>query len=153
VAEQSKGLLVLKLSSYASDEVLAELTQQITPTAEALGVEPMVLPFGVDVDLKMGSEALLERICVALERLVAQGEPPQLGDANVADIAPQALNARPSSLNSRPAYSHGEDEPCSPPKDMTFPLDPHERVSLSSDRSGQIQGAVAKYYGIRSKGR
>lgn len=95
----SNGLLVLKLSSYASDEVLAELTQQITPTAEALGVEPMVLPFGVDVELKIGSEALLLRVCAALEEIAAQGRAP---DVHVADTAPQGLNARPSSLNSRP---------------------------------------------------
>ncbi|MNP62926.1 hypothetical protein D3C76_1582630 [compost metagenome] len=44
----------------------------------------------------MGSSALLERVCVALEALVAQGQPPELSEPQ---IAPQALNARPSHLN------------------------------------------------------
>lgn len=87
----SNGLLILKLSTSATNETLALLTEQITPTAEALGVEPMVLPFGVDVELQMGSSALLERVCVALEALVKQGEPPEVSEAQ---IAPQALNAR-----------------------------------------------------------
>lgn len=97
----SNGLLVLKLSTVATRETLEELTEQISPLADKLGVEPMVLPFGVDVELKMGSEALLLRVCEALEKIAAQGEAP---DVHVADIAPQGLNARPSSLNSRGVY-------------------------------------------------
>lgn len=99
MTEHSKGLLVLKLSSHATKETLQHLTEQIAPVAESLGVEPMVLPFGLDVELKMGSEALLLRVCEALEKIAAQGEAPEV---NVAEIAPQALNARTSSLNSRP---------------------------------------------------
>lgn len=107
----SNGLLVLKLSTSATNETLAMLTEQITPTAEALGVEPMVLPFGVDVELQMGSSALLERVCVALEEIAQQGRAPEVSEAQ---IAPQALNARqpseheivqalsrPSGLNTR----------------------------------------------------
>src|SRR5688572_6688319 len=95
----SNGLLVLKLSTnVVSDQKLDELTELIRPTADALGVEPMVLPAGVDVELQMGSSALLERVCVALEALVKQGEPPEVSEAQ---IAPQALNARPTGLNSR----------------------------------------------------
>lgn len=97
----SNGLLVLRYPCDLSQETAQRLTEILTPTAEALGVEPMVVGNGGDVRLEYGSSALLERVCVALERLVAQGEPPQLGDANVADTAPQALNARPASLNSR----------------------------------------------------
>lgn len=98
----SKGLLVLKLSKEAPNHVLNELTDLITPLADKLGVEPLVLPVGMEVELKMGSSALLERVCVALEALVAQGQPPELSEPQ---IAPQALNARPTGLNSRPPAS------------------------------------------------
>jgi hypothetical protein len=98
----SNGLLVLKMGMALSDEHIERLTAAITPTADKLGVEPMVLPFGVDVELKMVPEAILLRVCEALEKIAAQGEAP---DVNVADTAPQGLNARPSSLNSRPAYA------------------------------------------------
>jgi hypothetical protein len=97
--KSSNGLLVLKMGMALTDEQIERLTAAITPTADKLGVEPMVLPFGVDVELKMGSEALLLRVCEALEKIAVQGEAP---DAIVADTAPQGLNARPSSLNSRP---------------------------------------------------
>lgn len=100
--KSSNGLLVLKLSSPAAGEVLADLTRQITPLADKLGVEPLVLPEGLDVELKMGSEALLLRVCEALEKIAAQGEAPEV---NVTENAPQALNARPSSLNSRPSIA------------------------------------------------
>lgn len=95
----SNGLLVLKLKGAATADLIDELMSVITPTAEALGAEPMVLPPGIDVELQMGSSALLERVCVALEALVAQGQPPEVSEAQ---IAPQALNARPTGLNSRP---------------------------------------------------
>lgn len=94
----SNGLLVLKLSFQPSQEQAEALAEQIGPLAEKLGVEPLVLPEGLDVELKMGSEALLLRVCEALEKIAAQGEAP---DVHVADTAPQALNARPTSLNSR----------------------------------------------------
>lgn len=94
----SKGLLVLKLKGAATADLIDELMSVITPTAEALGVEPMVLPAGVDVELQMGSSALLERVCEALEEIAAQGRAPEVSEAQ---IAPQALNARPTGLNSR----------------------------------------------------
>ena len=94
----SNGLLVLKLSTSVSDETIADLTEVIRPTADALGVEPMVLPFGVDVELHMGSSALLERVCVALEKIAAADSAPELSEAQ---IAAQALNARPTGLNTR----------------------------------------------------
>lgn len=87
----SKCLLVLKTAQHLSKLQIESLTDLITPTAEALGAEPMVLGSGFEVDLHTGSQALLERVCVALEALVRQGEPPQV---NEAQIAPQALNAR-----------------------------------------------------------
>jgi len=95
----SNGLLVLKVAHALTNEEAEKLTAAITPTAEALGVEPMVVPAGADVELHTGTHALLERVCVALEALVAQGQPPELSEPQ---IAPQALNARPSGLNTRP---------------------------------------------------
>ena len=88
----SKCLLVLKTAQHLSKAQIESLTDLITPTAEALGAEPMVLGSGFDVELQTGSQALLERVCVALETLVKQGEPPEVSEAQ---IAPQALNARP----------------------------------------------------------
>jgi hypothetical protein len=81
-----------------SEETRNRLLDAITTTADALGVEPLVLDNGADARLEMGSAALLERVCVALEEIVAQGRTPEV---NVAEIAPQALNARPTGLNSR----------------------------------------------------
>jgi len=95
----SNGLLVLRMGRHLTDAETQALMDHITPTADRLGVEPMVLPTGVDVELQTGSHALLERVCVALEALVKQGEPPEVSEAQ---IAPQALNARPTGLNSRP---------------------------------------------------
>jgi hypothetical protein len=94
----SNGLLVLRYPMNISEESHAKLVEAITPIADALGVEPMVLDNGADVRLEYGSSALLERVCVALEALVKQGEPPEVSEAQ---IAPQALNARPTGLNSR----------------------------------------------------
>lgn len=89
----SNGLLVLKLKGATTQENADLLLEHITPTAEALGLEPMVVPAGADVELHTGTHALLERVCVALEALVAQGQPPGLSEPQ---IAPQALNARPT---------------------------------------------------------
>ena len=101
----SNGLLVLKVAHALTGKQAEELTQAITATAEALGVEPMVLSAGVDVELQMGSSALLERVCVALEALVLQGQSPSVLPQ---EEAPQALNARPSGLNSRPTNLKGQ---------------------------------------------
>ena len=94
----SKGLLVLRLKGQATADVIDELMNVITPTAETLGVEPMVLDGGADIRIENGSSALLERVCVALEEIAAQGRVPEVSEAQ---IAPQGLNARPSGLNSR----------------------------------------------------
>lgn len=95
----SKGLLVLRYPMVLAQEQINLLTDAITPTAEALGVEPLVLCGGADARLEYGSSALLERVCVALEEIAQQGRAPEV---NVAEIALQALNARPTGLNSRP---------------------------------------------------
>ena len=88
----SKCLLVLKTAQHLSKAQIESLTDLITPTAETLGAEPMVLGSGFDVELLTGSQALLERVCVALEEIAAQGRAPEVSEAQ---IAPQALNARP----------------------------------------------------------
>jgi hypothetical protein len=95
----SKGLLVLRYPQALSADIVEKLTTYITPVAEALGVKALVLVDGADARLEYGSSALLERVCVALEALVAQGTPPSI---SLQEEAPQALNARPSGLNSRP---------------------------------------------------
>ncbi|MNJ56101.1 hypothetical protein D3C77_516300 [compost metagenome] len=108
--KSSNGLLVLKLSRPATGEVLADLTRQITPLADNLGVEPLVLPEGLDVELKMGSEALLLRVCEALEKIAAQGEPPVLETQEGPSERP-TLNARPGTLNSRDSNYQPRTEP------------------------------------------
>ena len=87
----SNGLLVLRVPTYLSEEQAEDLTNQIAPLADRLGVEPLVLGAGFDARLEYGNSALLERVCVALEALVAQGQPPELSEPLA---APQALNAR-----------------------------------------------------------
>ncbi|MNG19587.1 hypothetical protein D3C84_1037610 [compost metagenome] len=94
----SKCLLVLKTAQHLSKAQIESLTDLITPTAEALGAEPMVLGSGFEVELQTGASALLGRVCAALEEIAAQGRMPEV---NAAEIAPQALNARPTGLNSR----------------------------------------------------
>lgn len=94
----SNGLLVLKLKGAATADLIDRLLSVISPTADALGVEPLVLPAGVDVELQTGHYALLERVCVALEEIAQQGRAPELSEPQ---IAPQALNARSTGLNSR----------------------------------------------------
>lgn len=87
----SNGLLVLRYPMPMSNEQIEYLTQAIEPTAKWLGVEPLVLSDGADARLEYGSQALLERVCVALEEIAQQGMAPELSEAQ---IAPQALNAR-----------------------------------------------------------
>jgi hypothetical protein len=87
----SNGLLVLRYPIALTQEQSDNLAEAIRPTAEALGVEAIVLGNGADARLEYGASALLERVCVALEALVAQGQPPELSEPQ---IAPQALNAR-----------------------------------------------------------
>lgn len=96
----SKFLLVLKTAQHLSKVQIESLAELITPTAEALGAEPMVLGSGFDVELKMGSEALLLRVCEALEKIAAQGEAPVL-ETQEGPLESPTLNARPGTLNSR----------------------------------------------------
>lgn len=92
----SKGLLVLRYPCDLSQETASKLTEMLIPTAEALGVEPLVLGNGADARIEMGTSMILSRIADALERIAAQGEPPTVSEA---EIVPQSLNARPSMLN------------------------------------------------------
>ena len=92
----SKGLLVLRYPVALTKEQVKYLYEAINPVAEELNLEALVLGNGADIRIEKGTDALLERVCVALEALVAQGQPPELSEPQ---IAPQALNARPSHLN------------------------------------------------------
>ena len=94
----SNGLLVLRYPVALTKEQVTYLYEAINPVAESLNLEALVLGNGADVRIENGRDALLERVCVALEALVAQGQPPELSEPQ---IAPQALNARPTGLNSR----------------------------------------------------
>jgi len=100
----SNGLLVLRYPCDLSQETANKLTEFLTPTAEALGVEPLVLGNGADARLEYCASAFLERVCVALEEIAQQGRAPELSEPQ---IAPQALNAMPSGLNSRPENCRG----------------------------------------------
>ena len=104
----SNGLLVLRYPMAISQETANALLETLAPTAEALGVEPLVLGNGADARLEYGTEALLERVCVALEEIAQQGRAPEL---NEAQIAPQALNARPTGLNSREPIPGSRSDP------------------------------------------
>ena len=93
----SKGLLVLRIPSHIGMEAAEKITRNITPLAEEMGLEPMVLDGGADAAVSVDYTSLLTRLCVAVERLVSQGEPPTVSE----EIAHPALNARPIGLNSR----------------------------------------------------
>jgi hypothetical protein len=88
----SNGLLVLTTDKSINQETEAKLRERITPLAETLGLSPMVLVDGLKLTMQVDHTPLLSRIADALEALVAQGQPPELSEPQ---IAPQALNARP----------------------------------------------------------
>ena len=97
-------------------EKIERLIDIVSPVADALGLEPMVLDAGADARIETGTSAILSRIADALERIAAQGEPPTVSEA---EIAPQSLNARqshplppermPSGLNSRDPFRYPSD--------------------------------------------
>jgi len=93
----SNGLLVLRIPSHIGMDAVEKITRNITPLAEEMGLEPMVLDGGADASVSVDYTGLLTRLCVAVERLVAQGEQPQLSE----EIAPPALNQRATGLNTR----------------------------------------------------
>jgi len=125
----SNGLLVLRIPQVLGKETVDLLTNHISPIADQLGLEPMVLDGGADIRIEKGTEALLERVCVALEEIAAQGRMP---DVSVAENAPQALNARrtASGLNSRAVYDGTKGngyQPLSTPQDDADAHPPRER--------------------------
>jgi hypothetical protein len=93
----SNGLLVLRIPQVIGKSLVDLLTDHITPIAEQLGLEPMVLDGGADASVSVDYTGLLTRLCVAVERLVAQGEPPAAPE----ELERPVLNARPSGLNTR----------------------------------------------------
>ena len=93
----SNGLLVISSSQVLESQHLAKLRQLIEPLADELDLTPVALCDGLTVAAVVDYTPLLSRLCDAVERLVAQGEPPQVSE----DIALPALNQRPSGLNSR----------------------------------------------------
>jgi len=93
----SKGLLVISSRSAMKSDQLGKLRQTIETLADDLDLTPVALCDGLTISAVVDYTPLLTRLCVAVEALVAQGEPPQLSE----EIVPPALNARPTGLNSR----------------------------------------------------
>lgn len=126
-----KGLLVLKADRPLSEEQIENLMAQLEPLAEKLGVEPMVLPAGLDVELKMAREGTWERVCAALEKIAAADTPPVVETQEGPSERP-TLNRRAEGLNSRPPAAEfvGLAYPgvVSIPEVGTFPLANSEKV-------------------------
>ena len=99
--KSSNGLLVLSCPEQINRDEMRKLEAMIQPLADELDMRPVALADGIQVSAVVDYTPILTRLCVAVERLVAQGEVPEGLGQNVAENAPQALNARPSSLNSR----------------------------------------------------
>lgn len=99
--KSSNGLLVLSCPTQINRDEMRKLEAMIQPLADELDMRPVALADGLQVSAVVDYTPLLTRLCVAVERLVAQGEVPEGLGQNVAENAPQALNARPSSLTSR----------------------------------------------------
>ena len=93
----SNGLLVLRYPIALTSEQVRSLYESINPVAEDLNLEALVLGNDADARVEVDYTSLLTRLCIAVERLVAQGEPPAVPE----EIAPPALNARHTGLNSR----------------------------------------------------
>lgn len=132
--KSSNGLLVLKLSKPATANVIDELTEVIAPIADKLGVEPMVLPPGVDVELKMGSEALLLRVCEALEKIAMADQAPVLETQEGTSERP-TLNSRSGTLNSRALEGMATDGCAHVPSEGTWLLDKGERVTQAREHA------------------
>lgn len=137
----ANGLLVLRYPMPLSSEQLGQLTNVITPVADALGVEPLVLDGGADARLEFGSASVLERLCVAVERLVQQGEPPAAPEQVEAPV----LNARPSGLNSRPA---GVPPPgiLNVPTEGTYVLQPGEKVTPNTGKDSTLKADMERSF-------
>lgn len=95
---ESKGLLVISSRIAMKSDQLGKLRETIESLADDLDLTPVALCDGLTVSAVVDYTPLLARLCAAVEALVAQGEPPSVSE----EIAPPALNARPTGLNSRP---------------------------------------------------
>lgn len=93
----SNGLLVISTPNPITPEELLKLRQQIDPLAAQMDLTSISVADGTELSAVIDYRPLLARLCVAVERLVAQGEPPAVPE----EIAPPALNARHTGLNSR----------------------------------------------------
>lgn len=93
----SKGLLTVTHPSNLSPEELKSIRAKIEPLADEMDLTPMALKEGITIATVIDYRPLLSRLCDAVERLAAQGEPPAVSE----EIAPPALNQRPTGLNSR----------------------------------------------------
>ena len=147
----SEGLLVISSRSSLPSAELDKLRRTIEPLADEMGLRPLALCDGLEVSLVVDYTPLLTRLCAAVEALVAQGEPPQgLGNSDV-ESAPQALNARPTGLNSREPIGthHGCDFP-SIPKDGTFILEKGERISHEREHAALGKAIAALNAGALS---
>jgi hypothetical protein len=98
--KSSNGLLAITSPKGLSKSELQDLVKTIQPLADQMDLLPVSLSDGIQVSAVIDYTPLLTRLCVAVERLVAQGEVPEGLGQNVAENAPQALNARPE-LNGR----------------------------------------------------
>lgn len=103
----SKGLLVLRYPAALTTDQVEYLYGSLLPVVEALGLEALVVGDGADVRAEVDYTPLLSRLCAAVERLAAQGEPPAVSD----EIVAPALNQRPSGLNTRPKETNGRPLP------------------------------------------
>lgn len=93
----SNGLLVISSSQVLKSEQLGRLRQLVQPLADELDLTPVALCDGMTVSAVVDYTRLVARLCVAVERLVAQGEPPAAPE----ELERPVLNARPTGLNSR----------------------------------------------------
>lgn len=93
----SNGLLTVTHPMNLSSEDLKSMREKIETLADEMDLTPMALGEGITIATVIDYRPLLTRLCDAVERLVAQGEPPVVSE----EITPPALNARPSGLNSR----------------------------------------------------
>ena len=94
----SNGLLVISSRSAMKSDQLGKLRETIENLADDLDLTPVALCDGFTVSAVVDYTPLLTRLCVAVEELVRQGQPPEV---SVPENAPQALNARPTGLNTR----------------------------------------------------
>lgn len=90
----NNGLLVISSRNDLTSAQLEKLRQTIEPLADEMGLRPLSLCDGLEVRAVVDYSALLSRLCVAVEALVAQGADDPMVGPSVAPSAPQGLNSR-----------------------------------------------------------